>query len=252
MPGDLVWQQNGEQAQFVCAEWQARLDALRPAAGLSDVSYQGLPLAESSFLGLDLEVADRAIIADCYPRGGDFIVRYLQTAARPFAVMVYWRAGWFEHDGQSYPRIDLVVSVETSLLDSRPQLSAVSHLKLAGGPLVYSGDGCLQAAVGQAAGDQGSGFRVQNRICYVEMCHPGDSMSTLVETPDVGTGTQDQATLASGQQVRCLTRLFGQPLEKGVILRSRMRGLFVPQDRSEELARAALADLVHSPPPLTT
>lgn len=266
MADDFVWQQQGEQAQLVCGPWQARLDASRPAAGLRHVSYQGVPLGESTFLGVDLEVSDRAVIGECYQRGGDFIVRYPQTKTRPFAVEAYWRAGWFEYDGQSYPRIDLVVSVETSLLDSRPRLSAVSNLMLDAGALVYRGEGCMLARLGGAAGLQAAGFEYQDGVCYAEICHPGDSISMLIEVPgretpgretpgreapDCGMRGEAQAALASRRPVRCLTRLFGQPLEKGVILRSRLRGLFIPWQRSEEIARAALAELAGSPPPLT-
>lgn len=251
MSDDLVWRQNGEQATLMCGHWQARLDALRPMAGLSDVSFRGVPLAAASFLGVDLDTDDRAVLGDCYQRGGDFIARYLQTESRPFAVLVYWRAGCFVYEGQSYPRIDLVVSIETSLLDSRPRLAAVSNLRLAAGTLTYCGEGYLLAAVGEG-GVQGSGGRDQNEICYVEMCYPGDSVSTSIEVPDGGAADENHSAREHGRHVRCVTRLFGQPLEKGVILRSRMRGLFVPREHGEEIARAARDELALSAPPLTT
>jgi hypothetical protein len=41
-------------------------------------------------------------------------------------------------------------------------------------------------------------------------------------------------------------------LEKGVILRARVRGVFVPRDRDETLVRAAWQAFVQSEPPLTT
>lgn len=244
MSDDLVWRQTGEQATLMCGPWQARLDALRPSAGLSDVAYRGAPLAEASFLGVDLDTDDRAVLGDCYQRGGDFIARYLQTEARPFAVLVYWRAGWLVYEGQNYPRIDLMVSIETSLLDSRPKVSAVSNLRLAAGTLAYCGEGYLLAAVGEGG--------VQNEICYVEMCYPGDAVSTSIEVPDGVAADENRVAGQHGGHVRCVTRLFGQPLEKGVILRSRMRGLFVPRKHGEEIARAALAELAESAPPLTT
>lgn len=234
MPGDVVWRQDGAQATLVCGPWQARVDALRPTAGLTEVSYGGVPLAESSFLGVDINVDAPTVAADCYQRGGDFIARYLQTNLRPFAIVVYWRVGWFEHGGHEYPRIDLVVSVETSLLDSRPQLSAVTNLRLDTGALVYSGDGYLLAPFRKPA------------LRYAEICHPDDSISTLIET------IAQPASTSHLEHVRCVTPLFGQPLEKGVILRSRLRGLFIPGEGSEAVARAARDELAGSPPPLTT
>ena len=47
-------------------------------------------------------------------------------------------------------------------------------------------------------------------------------------------------------------RLFAERLEKGVILRSRIRGLFVPRDHDTELAQSEYRRFAASEPPLTT
>jgi hypothetical protein len=78
---------------------------------------------------------------------------------------------------------------------------------------------------------------------YAEMIHAADfqhDQFAAGKTPDGGC----RPTLEH--------RLFPGTLEKGVILRSRIRGLFVP--RAEDCAQAAAdyRQFLHSPLPLTT
>jgi hypothetical protein len=46
--------------------------------------------------------------------------------------------------------------------------------------------------------------------------------------------------------------LFSQQLEKGVILRARVRGTWLPADRDESLAAASYRNFAALDPPLTT
>lgn len=75
---------------------------------------------------------------------------------------------------------------------------------------------------------------------YVEIVHPADFRQTTIdwmsESPPV---------------VRLAHRLFAERLEKGVILRSRIRGLFVPRGHDEELARREYRRFAQSALPLT-
>ena len=52
--------------------------------------------------------------------------------------------------------------------------------------------------------------------------------------------------------VRLTHRLFAERLEKGVILRSRIRGLFIPRSHTDELARHEYRRFAASKLPLTT
>ncbi|HMP59336.1 MAG TPA: hypothetical protein PKD86_08275, partial [Gemmatales bacterium] len=69
---------------------------------------------------------------------------------------------------------------------------------------------------------------------YVEMVHPHDGIG--IETDGKG-----------GFRYR----LFGHDLEKGVILRGRLRGLVLPRDGDEDAARAAYAEFIKEPPNLS-
>ncbi|MGH7073119.1 MAG: hypothetical protein ACREFD_02835 [Stellaceae bacterium] len=226
MPGDVFWELNATRATLVCGPLHASLDVLSPANGLSEVSHAGVALFGSHFLGVDLPVSDASLVAEFYHRGGDVIVRYGQTRERPFDVSAYWRAGLLVIGGIGWPRIDLVASVETSLLDARPSLAAQTRLNLGG-----------DDAFAVSGGDILGRFRVP-AVSYAEIRHPDDAIAASIESV--------------GNRVLCTTRLFGGFLEKGVILRSRLRGLFLPRARDEQMARAALAEFAAAPPPLTS
>jgi hypothetical protein len=226
MPVDVSWQVSSTHAVLLCGPLRASLNALSPANGLCEVSYAGVSLAGMYFLGVDLTANGRQPLSDFYQRGGDLIARYAQTDERPFAVLAYWRAALLELGGVACPRVDLVVSVETSLLNSRPLVQAQTHLKLAGGgPNFISGKYVLARLATGA-------------VSYAEMCHPDDSIAASIES--------------IGNAMVCTTPLFGQSLEKGVILRSRLRGHFLPAEHDGPLAEAALAEFAASAPPLTT
>jgi hypothetical protein len=78
---------------------------------------------------------------------------------------------------------------------------------------------------------------------YVEMIFPSDFCCASVRWGDTQ-GQTAKAVLHS--------ELFPESLEKGVIRRARLRGLFVP--RADDLVTASqlFAEFAASPPPLTT
>jgi hypothetical protein len=77
-------------------------------------------------------------------------------------------------------------------------------------------------------------------LAYLEMVHPADFRQTTFEWP------------AKSPPVARLThRLFAERLEKGVILRSRIRGIFLPRTHAEELARQEFRRFADSKLPLT-
>ena len=76
---------------------------------------------------------------------------------------------------------------------------------------------------------------------YLEMVHPSDFRQTTFEWAS-----------QSPPVVRLTHRLFAERLEKGVILRSRIRGLFIPRSHADELARQEYRRFAASKLPLTT
>ena len=225
MSGNVSWQLNESQAVLRCGELAAALDARRPQQGLHDLVWRDQRLSDARLLSLALDPAGGDSLADFYQRGGDLIARYDQTGERPFAVQVYWRASLTSVDNHKFSCCDLLVSVETQLLDGRPVLDAISRLARLAGEMV-EGPHYFVARL------------ADSELSYIELYHPDDGLERSVVADESG--------------VQLTTRLFGQPLEKGVILRSRLRGLLVPQANDEAIAGRALDAFVALPPPLTT
>jgi hypothetical protein len=108
-------------------------------------------------------------------------------------------------------------------------LSVGTLSRLPAGQIVLLGEGELKILLFRPeTGDQS----------YAEFCHPRDGVGGI----DVTRGT-------SGLEVRF--RLFGQELEKGVILRGRLRGLLLAREDDEAAAREAYRRFVREPPPLS-
>jgi hypothetical protein len=71
------------------------------------------------------------------------------------------------------------------------------------------------------------------------MIHPADFHS-------------DELLPGAGDAVMLRHRLFLSDLEKGVILRARVRGLLLPRQGDQPAAAEAYTEFAASPPPLTT
>jgi hypothetical protein len=80
---------------------------------------------------------------------------------------------------------------------------------------------------------------------YVEMVHPNDVARRMIiasEPPD------DQG----GRALATCYGLFGHDLEKGVVLRARLRGIWMTDSSLHEAAQAAYLEFLEQPPPLGT
>ncbi len=236
MTSEVAWRLDAQFANLRCGPLAASVDLFTPSQGLTGLRLHEQPLAGWQLLGVEIESLDAqtgATLVDHYQRGGDLVATYEQTPTRPFRVQVYWRAALLLLDGNELPAIDLLVSTQTNLLDSRPALTAASLAPKCETVEVASAtqwDNVLLGRLFRPAGLD---------VSYTELVHPADFRGAeLTSLPD---GSQ-----------RLVTRLFRGALEKGVILRARVRGVFLPRNDDEAMSAAALADFTRQPPPLTT
>jgi hypothetical protein len=219
-------------------------------AGQVDVLFpwHGFSLAASKLAGVAiLKVLTRAAggptpetIADCYQRGVDLVATYAQTPERNVRPQVYWR---YVTSGDNVAGLELILSAQTSLLDSEPATSVESTLPpgemlavdVAGASRPYQQD---QWQSGEGAPPI-TLFRPRDlSASYVEMIHPTDFAGVQFTT--------------SGELPTVRWHLFPERLEKGVIRRGRVRGLFIP--RAGDLARceALYREFAASPLVLST
>jgi hypothetical protein len=230
--------------------WQYELDSARPHDGFTKITVAGQSLPAARLLGL-VGLSSAASIdmrpRESYVRGPDLIATYEESRQAPIRVDCLWRAMPPGVADQVLATIDLVVSVRTCAFDSHPELAVASvvpaneilRLQCLGpadwtpqslGPATIvpdSGTGCLLLRI---AGSD---------LSYVEMVHPADFQYDEL-----------QPTESGGQAARVTHRLFRTNLEKGVILRGRVRGIFLKRFADLEIAAQCYAAFAGADPPL--
>jgi hypothetical protein len=242
------WQLDGYQARLALGGGlSGNVDLLQPAAGLQFHWQNRIHIVA---LGVELppvKPSEAGALIDAWVRGGDLVATYSQGEKR--RGQIYWRVqSCDDAAAASVPTLELIASVQTSLLDSDPALgvrslvAAQEVLRLTDDPngrldVIHFDEG---GATSVAASSTPACFVFRlGEMSYLEMVHPVDfTGSSLQRLPD--------------GQIELSHRLFRGRLEKGVILRSRLRGLFVPREQDAALARRCYASFAASEPPLTT
>jgi hypothetical protein len=187
-------------------------------------------------------------VADAYIRGADLVATYQPTTDWPFSPQVYWRIDRADAAEQLASQ-NLLVSVQTHLLETWPRISIVSQLhadelrivspratgdaesrSLSQGDHVFCPSTSMGCIVRRLAGSD---------ISYLEIMPPSDYRELRISW------SADGACLADWL-------LFADFLEKGVIWRARLQSLLVRRENDIELAiECCRADDVR-PLPLTT
>jgi hypothetical protein len=240
------WKLNHFLAHATIDGLSGSVHLLEPARGI-ELKWRNAACVIAFRLQLDAVAADStASTLEAWIRGDDLVASYAERPGRLMRGQVYWRAHrWGDME---IPAIDLIASVQTSLLDSDPSLHVISNIPA--GKVLCLTDGATGRAVPLSVSDQQLtvGHESSHLPCflfrladgessYIEMIHPAD----FAESDLTNAATDIQLS----------NRLFGGRLEKGVIVRSRMRAFFAPRDRDVELARACFAEFAASDPPLT-
>jgi hypothetical protein len=197
----------------------ASIDLDRPTDGIA-VAAQAADA--DHLLGIDLRSGAR--LAERWARGGDVTAVYETTDARRLRATAMWR---LDSAAAALPRgvaiWELVISAQTSLLESDSSLAVVS--RVAATNLVSVGDGGVLAR-------RGDGTSV------LILVHPDDLKKVSFEH-HAGRGS-----------ISCW--LFSSAVEKGVLLRSRVLAAIGPADGDTTWATAVADTFAASPPVLTT
>lgn len=253
------WVQNNQAAALRLDGLKAALDFSWPDLGLnalhagheslpgSLLKVQFAPSATSLSGASSLPTAPRAS-TEFYLRGGDAVADYPATDPFPFRSLIYWRV----LEGSEPPAVaalEAIVSTQTDLLDSHPRISVSTSL-----PALelwrltnlekaeFKQIALLKAEPQQVHYSQGPGcylWRLSGeRWSFAEMLPPSDFHSTDIVSDGAGMFTLSH-------------RLFERSLEKGVILRARVRGVLLERGRDAVCAMEWYRDLLKSEPPLT-
>jgi hypothetical protein len=256
-----LWEFDSPVGQLSCEPFSGRIDVAHPELGLQLLrwnkrsgsgnilaatwSQAGAALPENA----TMQVARNAIVRDAYVRGCDLVANYQPTPLWPFSSQFYWRADLLDSPIGSLASLLLMVSLQTDLLDTKPQIDV--HSQLSADEVVFLPQGNPEAAITLgtdyrlAAGDEPADgrfgcllFRLPGgKLTYAEMAHPSDFRQLDV--------TQKTGTSRSNWQ------LFAHFLEKGVIRRARILSVVLPRENDIAAAASCCERFAVSPLPLT-
>jgi hypothetical protein len=244
------WKLQTDSALLVCGPLAGELFLSKAGAQLGITAWHGrpvthrLPVLHTGFADRDQKPLR---IADCYVRGDDLVATFDKTGTDRLAPQYYWRAAL--DSVRSIVRIELILSVQSDLLDSQPQSTVVSFAPAGrwfirpdlrnGRWLECSSDFKLQRQRSDSP-EQLCVFRdEENGLSYVQMVHPSDFVSLHVEM------------IIANRYKKIDALLFPEHLEKGVIRRGRICGWFMPTENDLETAVELAREFVNEPPPLT-
>lgn len=250
------WKLTHCSGSFATSEVSGNCQLLRPAEGVAISRISGEPVSHLRVLGVSLPSVSDASAGDfieAFARSSDLVAIYAPTTDHPFRSQAYWRLQSHERVADGYPvlaTIEAVASKQTDLLDSQPELTATSCIPFASAwHLQDQSDGRFaeidltspqrfdkSVSVGCFV------FRsVAGSCSYAEMVHPKD-----FEKTEISLAVSQHRTVAE-----TCHHLFAHRLEKGVILRARVLGLFLPPENDLQAAAAHYAAFAASDPPLT-
>jgi hypothetical protein len=236
----------------------ATLDLARPALGLGAVCYHDQPLT-LSLLALEapaIAQLDGTSLLERYVQWDNLVAAYRESPSWPVRVDCRWRAGV---EGP-LAALDLVVSVRTPLLDSRPEMAVRSTLAATAAWQMVSADPGRFEPWPEGLGPQGSRHTPCAALDGAPGCVlfrlPGDAWScvAMVHPADFSRAALAAVPLAPAagepRTFRLAYHLFSGRLEKGVMLRARLRCLLLPRDGDFSLAAARYASFLAAEPPL--
>ena len=248
------WHAENSTVRLQLARLSGVVDPLNPAAGIGQLRLDRSPLLDMRVLGVELPAAETSVaasIVEYYVRGGDLVATYAETPARPVRAQIYWHAA----DGfdRGIAAVELIASVQTSLLDSRPELTTESKLVAREALQLRDSRRAEFAPIGPAGVDSDTNEQPERAHCYLfrlaseqvsyaEMVHPADAQHSSCRI----------STSGADLEVQLRHRLFAERLEKGVILRARVQGVWLDREDDQAAAARHYASFATGQLPLTT
>jgi hypothetical protein len=250
--GRHLWTLEGQFARLHLAGLAATIDCSRPASGLGQLCVDREPVGGACLLAFDSAWESLGAIvpgADHCCRSDELMVGGAPGPDRPAGIDARWRGVPPEGPGE-FGAIELILSLWTELWEVQPDLRVRSRLPVAEVlRLVDMGSSRFDAwpwpdgpprAAGVEQGPDCLLFRLDGgRFSYAEMVHPADCQ-----------GSELVAAGRSPPAVEVRHRMRVGRLEKGVLLRTRVRGAFLRREGDTRLVSALYAAFAAADPPL--
>jgi hypothetical protein len=246
-----VWILRGNVAEFSCGNLAGKIDASRPSAGLHGIALNGAPHAADLLCVYRSDIAAEKSwplpLAESYIRGNDLVASFQAIDEWPFSPQLYWRANALRAVDGVLASASLLVSVQTHLLDTVPQIAVASRV-VGGEALLVSASGGRKSMAAPSDSSQtipavGEDCCIVRRfedvpLSYVEIMQASDFHAVSLRSEGNGAALE--------------WRLFAEFLEKGVIRRARVHGAIVSRENDVETAAACCKTIDGLELPLTT
>jgi len=248
---------------MVAAEWRIEGDACwlscGPLSGRVEADELGVRFLVATWRGFPSDAFGALITAgpgprppvieikERYVRGCDFVATYAKSTEFPVAPQFYWRAAL--HESLAAVQIQMILSVQTDLLDSHPEASvnsfALESRLFHASTLRAEAFREVAAVTPPAPVDHNASrehlFVFRNEsfgLSYAQMVHPTDFVTAEIHSNASHPWLVDST-------------LFPEFLEKGVIRRARISGWFLPAENDLAAAVQLAKQFVEEPLPLT-
>jgi hypothetical protein len=273
----MPWTLDGNAASLRLGSFSAAVKIDQPELGIHGVAWGGAPIAAVEKWLAFTEAGPSSSrrlreIEDAYIRGRDLVTIYAETRDHPLRYVLYWRALDEAALCGAAAGLDVVASVQTSVLDAKPKAFLSSQSRVdeawASAPPVRFWrnlsprslpDRALEKeerhrmaseviADARAARDDAFLFELaESPWAYAEMIHPRDQMLSYAMVHEFSDVAMPAVRIAHPSH-----HILGLPLEKGVLLRARLRVLLMPRDNAGEIADRSREQFERAELPLTT
>ncbi len=282
------WKLSGGVAKLAAGNFSAAVTVDRPGLGIHEIAWAGQPLGVIrnwlAFKEVGPGPADRQReIEDVYVRGRDLVAVYAESKQHPLRYVVYWRSlGEADLCGAA-GGLDVVVSVQTSVLDAKPAVFLSSQYGVERGwtntppqrrwnPIAFEtrtdrpdrehlvASGLERNAQAVASPDDTFLFDLaQAPWSCGEMIHPSDRIASdanVIDFPGVpplgADSTQWDPETENLRVAMSSHHVLGVQLEKGVLVRARLRGVLARREGAREVVAACRNAFEQAELPLTT
>jgi|GEM_PF-1606071 hypothetical protein len=246
-----MWTITGQQAHLQTLDLSGTLDLSTPGTGLHQLCLADSRLAHIQLLGIARDGCTLTAVPDQepYSRDNSLIIRYGDQEDPSHHLQVQWRCIPPE-PGLYLGGLELILSFETPSQINLPEWTTMTQVCqqdilvtgadseqswISLNEMSETADSTLSASTNET-------HMIlcrfpEQQLSYLEMTSPAEPPLVILPTPETtrtlwGSRTPDR------------------PLEKGVILRRRVRGVFLPLERDTLLADKAYAQFKALDPPL--
>jgi len=246
-----MWTITGQQAHLQTLDLSGTIDLSTPGTGLRQLCLADHQLAHLQLLGIARDGCTLAAFPDQdpYSRDNSLIIRYSDQADPSHHLQVQWRCIPSE-PGLFLGGVELILSFETPSQVNLPEWTTMTQVGQQ--DILVAGGNCEQPwiSLNEIHETTDTTSSTATNEAHMILCRfPEQQLSYLEMTPAAEPAL---ALLPSTETTRTLwgSRTPDGPLEKGVILRRRVRGLFLPREKDTVLADKAYAQFQALAPPL--